>query len=742
MTTHKSWIVGGIVMLSLLLTGVGVGATMARPDATSALSAPAQAQTQSVTVLINEVMPKEDTGEYEWVELKVGGVYRVYLPLVLRSSAGGALSARSSFGPARVAAAGADLSGYQVTDEDGNTFTIPEELPPVPPGAFVLIVFGAGTDDYDFSDGRATLYTGAALANSLADGGDQVALYAAGDHGADTIVDFVAWTIEPGSDAANAAAAGIWQPDWFATFESGFGDTSDEDILEPDESLGRYPGGEGQVGPGVFALYHEAQLSPGQANPVPLPSFFTPEDGAVVETEGFSVSWSPVPGATGYRFQLDDDVEFDSPLYDVVISESFYQPPTPLAEGTYYWQVQPLGPQGDEGAWLGPIEIGIVVFAGEVSAQAEVVLGITPVRQNKDSRLICLDRCPEGDPTTNTREDAWDAPAPCTAPPCTNNTKYQHGRMYCVPASIRMMASHYGGDLKMDRIAYHMAQEWTGNTLPGTNDNNPNNDLAHNKGWQYHSEEDEGISWALGTTLAATGGKPSFSDIKSWIDAGRPIMFRNPGHMMVMDGYREEDGDQYIHVLDPDQPPDCWRWQDYSTQTIDGHWPGPASAPSVRSDEASVSTDTDGDGIMDFDEINRFPIGYTSADTDDDWVRDKQDMREYVFNSAGDFSYRNADWDGDGDRKEVDCDNDGDGSPDGCEDVDGDGVLDAGETDNFDAGDTQACVPSFQIAYPTHRYTLSAGAHNNPDKILIHLRVDAPGCWGLSPSPEDFDVSP
>ncbi|MCD6345660.1 MAG: VWA domain-containing protein [Anaerolineae bacterium] len=741
MNTRKWWIVSGAMILALVLMGGGAGAGRAVSDSEPvAASSLAQVQAQPVTVVINEVMPKPGTGEYEWVEL-TNRVYHVYLPLVLKGFGGGGMSRLSLVGPTGGVSAGVELDGYEITDEDGNIYTIPTALPPVPSGAFVLIYFGEGTDDYDFSDNKAVLYAGSGLTGIFEDAGDQVALYSGSTHSAATIVDFVAWGIEPEEAAANAAATGIWQPGWFATFESGFGDTSDEDLLAPDESLGRYPGGSARVGRQAFTVYQNDQLTPGAANPVPLSSFYTPENGAIVETTGFSVSWSPVPGATSYRFQLDDDQAFGSPLYDTIVTESNFKPPAPLPAGTYYWRVKATG--GEEGPWMGPIEIGIVVFGAQMSVQAEKVLGITPVRQNKDSRLLCLDGDPEGDPTTDNSENAWDAVAPCTVPPCTNTTKYEHGTMYCVVASIRMMASYYGGDLTMDRIAYHIAQEWTGNTHAGTNDNNPNNDLAHNDGWSYHDEEDEGISWALDTTLVATDGKPSFNDIKTWIDADRPIMFRRPGHLMVMDGYREEDGDQYIHILDPDQPPDCWRWQDYSTQDMFGYWPGPVSAPSVRSDEASVSTDSDGDGIMDFDEINRFFTSSSNPDSDDDWVPDKKDMREYVFNAAGDYSYRNEDWDGDSNRKELDCDNDDDGSPDGCEDTNYNGIYEAGlgETDNFDDTDDQDCVPRFEIVYPTHSHTINAGDYSNPDKILIHLQLDLPGCWPApSPSPGDFAV--
>lgn len=694
MNICKRLIICGTVLLTTMLIGGGVGAKATVPYSEPiGAPSPTQSQVQSALVTINEIMPKPDTGEYEWVELLTHSIHRIYLPLVLKGYQAGSAANSKATGLAVGASSDINLVGYEITDEDGNTYTIPGDLPPAPDGAFVLIYFGDGTDDYDWSDNKAVLYAGSSLANIFEDAGDQVVLYSSSSHSAETIVDFVAWGIEPEEDATNAAAVGIWQPDWFATFESGFGDTSDEDVLAPNESLGRYPGSTGIVGPQAFAEYQSDQLTPGGANPVPMPSFYTPENGAIVETTGFSVSWAPVPGAASYRFQLDDDQAFGDPLYDTTVTESYFEPPTPLAAGTYYWRIKAIGSQGEEGPWLGPVQIGIVVFSTQTSVQAEVVLGITPVRQNKDSRMICLVRDPEGDPTTNNPENAWDAPAPCTVPPCTNTIKYEHGRMYCVVASIRMMASHYGGTLSMDRIAYHIAQEWTGNTRPGTNDDNPNNDVAHNKGWYYHDEEDEGISWALGTTIIATGGKPSFNAIKAWINANRPIMFRNPGHMMVMDGYREQGGNQYIHVLDPDQPPDCWRWQDYSTQTIDGHWPGPASAPYVRSDESSVSNDTDGDGIVDFDETYRFLTSPTNADTDGDRVPDKKDMREYVFDSTGGFLYRNADWDSDTLRKERDPDNDNDGSLDGCEDTDHDGIYEAaaGETNNFDNTSTKQC---------------------------------------------------
>jgi hypothetical protein len=697
-------VLGVVVLLSLLLSLSPSQLSQAR-QVSSLTATPTADPMPGASIRINEVMPKPEAGDFEWVELYNPRTFLVYLPLVLRNGNGEGGSARLAWSPqprSETPDVPLDISGWQITDEDGNTYTIPEALPGVPPEAYVLIVFdglGPTGDDYDFSDGLAVLHSSAGMVDILVDEADQVALYLSNTHSPDTIIDFMAWGEPPGDDAANAAAAGLWDESWYASFQKGFGDITQEDLLIANESLGRYPASSA-AGPQGFALYQASQLTPGDANPVPEPTFYTPEYGAIVETMSFSVGWSLVPGATGYAFQLDENPAFSSPVYDTTVAETYFKPPSPLSSGTYYWRIRALGGLGEEGPWLGPIETGIVEFpASRVAGsgvEQEVILDITPVRQNKDSRLLCLDGDPEGNPDSNDPENAWDSPAPCTVPPCADYTKFAHGHGYCVRASIRMMASHYGGALSMDRISYHVLQEWEGNTRPGTHDDNPNNDLGHGRGMHYPDEESEGISWALGTTITAMPGKPSFDDIKSFIDANRPIMFRRPGHMMVIDGYWEILGiGVFIHVLDPDQPPDCERWQLYITQTIDGYWPGPASAPGVRSDEASVSADTDGDGIVDFDEENRFPTGHTDADSDDDGQPDKIDMREYVFDPSGGFSYRDPDGaDNDGHRKEADPDNDNGGSFDGCEDANRNGKYEPGlgETSNFDSANEGQCL--------------------------------------------------
>jgi len=261
-----------------------------------------------------------------------------------------------------------------------------------------------------------------------------------------------------------------------------------------------------------------------------------------------------------------------------------------------------------------------------------------------------------------------------------------------------MIASYYGGKLSQDRISYELFRGGP-----------PEGDLGHDVGVTAPPDATETniLAWALGVNAATVPfqeGKPTFAQIKGWIDANRPLMARIEGHMRAIDGYFEfaipPTTYQFIHLLDPG---DRARWVNYDDDPILHVWPcpaGAAGAPNVRSDEdidrdgiADTRDDSDGDGVCDFDERNRFCSGGrclnpAKADSDADLVPDKADIREYVFNAAGAFRKWNADFDRDGFRKEVDPDNDSKenkGIMDGCEDSNYNGKYEPnlGETSNF-----------------------------------------------------------
>lgn len=112
------------------------------------------------------------------------------------------------------------LRGWTVSNREGSAlFTLPDlELPA---GSYLVIWFGTGIDDTDFSDEAGTVYTGAD--EEVLSSEDEFALYA-GTPGSSTIRDFISWSSSgdytPGTAHDYAVEAFIW--DAGAVLDFGF----------------------------------------------------------------------------------------------------------------------------------------------------------------------------------------------------------------------------------------------------------------------------------------------------------------------------------------------------------------------------------------------------------------------------------------------------------------------------------------------------------------------------------------
>lgn len=306
--------------------------------------------------------------------------------------------------------------------------------------------------------------------------------------------------------------------------------------------------------------------------------------------------------------------------------------------------------------------------------EEKILKGMVHMYQTKDTKLLCLDGC-DSDLDGSTKKP-WDN--------CHNPKGYSdHNFTNCAYASISMMVYFYGKSLSQDRIAYYMAEKvpcqdriayYRAEERPCQGHGKPEGDLAHKKGMRYFSsdggEETIALKWALGVTPFFQHASPTFAQLKEWLDAGRPIMTRCEGciksehmcHIRVIDGYRvflDNGGTKNeVHILDPYMGPDYgWVEFDEWDRTDKGTWVGPKSAPNAREDEESIWIDSDNDGIMDFDEQNRFFTDPFKKDSDNDGIDDKDEIRKYVFDQENKYIKRyEADTDGDGVRKELDPD--------------------------------------------------------------------------------------
>lgn len=720
------------------------------PVAGQALPHATQAASEG-DIIFSEVMPLDSGEQHDWVELYRGGTAerKLYIPLILKDYSGP--TAVSLLQPvAAMTPEYPDISGWQLANEQGLIYIIPDALPPVPPDCYIVIYFdglGPGADDYDFSDRKAVLHSPQGAVNTLGDAAGVLGLYTAGQRSSQSIRDFVAWGQSPGEAAADAIAAGLWRESWFVDLYVGSGARAADAVLTT-RSLGLYPGHSNRS-PEDWAIYLEEDMSPGAVNPIPRAYWATVPDGIVMANDGFALGWPLVPGAT-YRLQIDDDPNFGSPLVDTVLNTPSFVPTAPLPAGSYYWRVNSTDGHGHTSAWSTPLRVNVIAVTPALASvdadrgldvELSVELTMTWLRQRKDTKLLCLDGDNEGNPASSADEEAWDARHP--------DAIYTHGRNNCVRASICMMVTHYGGNLSQDRLSYYMLENHGSPIENQGQVGNPHVDLGHDRTTLVcggdGSTARKLTAWALGVAESdITYGwpKPSFTQIQNWIDANRPIMrFDGVSHQTVIGGYRVLSGNiEQVRVFDP------WSgtsWQNYSNVPIYCYYVPPASCPNVRSDEPGISTDSDGDGIMDWDEQVRFQTSPILADSDEDWVQDKADLREYVFNAFGTYNLRNADMDGDGKRKERDPDNDNDGSVDGCEDTNFNGKYEPslGETDNFSVASQKPCAPRFDILSPRQSNPVNAGVYNSPDKILVQVRTAIPpAATPPTYTPSDFAV--
>ena len=493
--------------------------------------------------------------------------------------------------------------------------------------------------------------------------------------------------------------------------------------------------------------YSPFQVTPGAPNPLPAVDSFAALPGAVFTRARVPLSWYTVGGATSYRVQVARTADFAVPLLDRTVAADHARAnraaqllTDPLPAGTFYWRVQaieggieapPSPPQsfevdladtvaapsaagkpaagerraGDGEAAPAPAPSTSTPAAGD--ERTTVVLGVPWIEQFKDTRLLALEADMESAPMP------WDA-------------RWTEQAPYCARASIAMVNAFYGGKLSQDRITYEVFRNW----LPG-----PEVDVYPDSGLNAVMIENA-LKYALGGPVSRRFLIPDsaweeeyrrnlgygmflWKHVANEIDAGRPVLGTSECHAWVYGGYRRRHGELELLILDPaigvyyfrpsvsadleqlralpggdDEPA--------GTRITETYFLPPREAAHPASDEASITTDTDGDGVMDFDE-KRFGTKPDNPDSDGDGVHDKQEIRASVFEPPQGWSLRTRNLqarepfppptqtgrnlDGDALAMELDPDSDGGGCKDGEEDLDGDGVTDPGEPSNFDPAD-------------------------------------------------------
>ena len=555
---------------------------------------------------------------------------------------------------------------------------------------------------------------------------------------------FVAWGESPHEDGYLATNNELWPINDYVQVDAIPGNIS----LGVGGSLG-INNGPLSFSSNDWSIYQVNDLSIGGENNLPSPTIITPFDGVEICDNEVHFGWFAV-NVDYYHIEIDDDNNFQSPILSIDSTNTQYTYQKPAIGETFYFRVMSKGNNGGDSNYasiyiqFADCELQLL---GTNSVQVLKQLNITPIMQHKDTNMLNLGGDTECQVQENHGNDKnclsrWDS-----SHEDDGNDKLNDGNaiiasaldgMYCTRAAISMIVSYYGGDLSQDRISYEAFKNDGVDLSLGHG-----NGLWPNAWFRCIEVDDKTISeckeernifgWALNTASITSGeGRPTFGQIKQWIDDDRPILIveRHPDylHSVVISGYREEFLFDYVTRIDPKTATSSEiKWT--TTWNIVEFHVAPAGVTPF-SQEVSIHQDTDDDGIVDFDEEVRFKTNPNNQDSDADGVPDKSDIRAYVFDMDGNYKPRLADFDGDLLRKEKDPDNDksnNSGSPDGCEDSNQNGKYEPalGETNNFDSSQEKPCDLEIgeMVFVPASEFQMGCDSYNSVDNRCYEVEI-------------------
>ena len=547
------------------------------------------------------------------------------------------------------------------------------------------------------------------------------------------VLDRVAWGIEFG-DSVNLGAGAMSRP------------------LPDGASIGRPPGASRPLNRLEWVVFYDG-ATPGVANAEAETGVLLPVDGARFGPGSVPLNWYPVPGATGYRVRVYEASDPGTAVVDETVNAPGASTGV-LPAGDYVWNVEATGEGGVPGAVSGSQSFSVdgslpATATGSLlpaSAGAEEnLLAVELINAHKDTSMLLLESMfAFGD-------HAWDVAHPGL------DMEDPADRLNSFQASAAMINGYFGGTMSQDRIAYEAFKDRY---------DGPLGDLS--SGFMPTLPEAYGmLNFVFGgvTQLCATDSDLLWGFVVAAIEEDVPLIgFTGgdplpalpigpgphivedgipPEHVVVITGYGTAPGLGGADPVKVVAVNDALLAAPYGVAFFQADFTclwKPQAVVIGAYDEPEVSADSDGDGVVDFDESMRFGTDPSVEDTDRDGLDDKQDIRQSVYGMGVSLGGAppGRDWDGDGMPMELDCDGDNDGSLDGV------------DADNFSTPANPASAACEVIAWVGDTYAImpvSPGSGETIEKFgrdLVFVLDDpegVPKAWNLVSGTIEFVVS-
>ena len=416
--------------------------------------------------------------------------------------------------------------------------------------------------------------------------------------------------------------------------------------------------------------------------------------------EGDSVrfAWHGIPNAEKYRLSVyssDSQLVYQKETYG-------YSEPVALDAGDYLWRVEAKNSAteyGIAGSGAGAqLQSLSVREKASLHIQEQEYYGIESVSGHKDTPMLVVGWGEYAD----LRE--WDRPH-------LNRTFLDENEAFsCWAIAIKNLNNFYGGNLSLDEIRWYVKKNKTVSSFDSIN---AFGFLTEAEALPYETQA--GLKYALDSTasyarVANTDGPLTYADVKTHLQKGREILIDiswgdkgNTHHIMLIDAFITAVEGNILRCINVDNVgSQGYFWADSLFKKTS--WYILVDAPqSVRNMDPLLGvekynmydswiewTDSDGDGVTDFDEVYRFGTNPKLVDSDSDGVDDKDEIHSYTLleksrlNLTGSYvgAYADltqmrliggiereymADVDDDGLRAELDPDSDNDGLLDGID---------------------------------------------------------------------------
>lgn len=407
---------------------------------------------------------------------------------------------------------------------------------------------------------------------------------------------------------------------------------------------------------------------------IPLPiklSMNKPQNYRLTENDSAKFEWLPVERASKYRIVIRDSEK--QIIYEEETEKTSVK--VSLSDGNYSWLVycgEYIDGDGDiliNGRDDGFVdEQNMLLLSKNIDLNTWGALAIDTIKGYKDSKFLFLGYGQDA------LEYKWNA-IHADMPEASNAYR-------CWLVAAQIMNHVYGGNVTQDEILF------------ATRFNNDEPLVSPFFPIGADSVDRlKALRFALQTdSITQYGGTPSYSIVKKEIDQGRPIYVSSvywsgsdskyKDHAMVIYGYVGK-SDNYAFLYAFGNNYGFLTNSVGKTDSISEYLLVKATKGSVAMHDSRLDMDSDGDGITDFDEIERFGTNPYSIDSDGDGMDDKKEIFDYTIKSKYDEKIdmtfpdraqtvmskiaKKSNEDGDEFRKESDNDDNGDGINDGLE---------------------------------------------------------------------------